>query len=173
MTWHCGLAANGSSRHPELSENSIATMDSHNCRRIITMKPKSPISPSSREAGSQAEAKDDLKSLPMPEVEKKLESSPDGLSQAEAQEAAGAIWAQRDRRKENQSVPEIPHLFLGPHPVDDRSGRDPFGRSPALAGLFHHPPFACVQRRGRILGRTPGGQRHRGAEGQAGGQGQR
>ena len=29
-------------------------------------------------------AKDDLKSLPLPEVEKILESSPDGLSQAEA-----------------------------------------------------------------------------------------
>ena len=31
------------------------------------------------------DAKDDLKSLPLPEVEKKLGSSPDGLSQAEAQ----------------------------------------------------------------------------------------
>ncbi len=30
-------------------------------------------------------AKEDLKSLPMPELEKKLASSPDGLSQAEAQ----------------------------------------------------------------------------------------
>ncbi len=33
----------------------------------------------------QPNTKDDLKSLPMPEVENKLESSPDGLSQAEAQ----------------------------------------------------------------------------------------
>lgn len=31
------------------------------------------------------DAKDDLKTLPLPEVEKKLESSPDGLTQAEAQ----------------------------------------------------------------------------------------
>ncbi|MGA6992530.1 MAG: cation-transporting P-type ATPase [Candidatus Deferrimicrobiaceae bacterium] len=35
--------------------------------------------------GSKPDAKDDLKSLPMPEVEKKLGSPPDGLSQAEAQ----------------------------------------------------------------------------------------
>jgi hypothetical protein len=35
--------------------------------------------------GSKPEAKDDLKSLPMPEVEKQLGSSADGLSQAEAQ----------------------------------------------------------------------------------------
>jgi H+-transporting ATPase len=34
---------------------------------------------------SKPDAKDELKSLPLPEVEKKLGSSPDGLSQAEAQ----------------------------------------------------------------------------------------
>lgn len=31
------------------------------------------------------ESKDDLKSLPLAEVQKKLESSPEGLTQAEAQ----------------------------------------------------------------------------------------
>ena len=55
--------------------------------------------------------------------------------------------------------------------MDDRSGGDPVGGGPALAGLWHHPPSASGQRRGRILGRTPGGQRHRCAEGQAGDQG--
>ena len=44
-------------------------------------QPKSPeLKPESK-----PDAKDDLKSLPMPEVEKRLGSSPDGLSQAEAQ----------------------------------------------------------------------------------------
>ena len=33
---------------------------------------------------SKPDTKDDLKSIPMPELEKKLTSSPDGLSQAEA-----------------------------------------------------------------------------------------
>ena len=35
--------------------------------------------------GPRPEAKDDLKSLPLSDVEKKLASSPEGLSQAEAQ----------------------------------------------------------------------------------------
>ena len=35
--------------------------------------------------GSKPDANDDLKSLPLAEVEKKLGSSPDGLTQAEAQ----------------------------------------------------------------------------------------
>ena len=35
--------------------------------------------------GAKPDAKDDLKTLPLAEVEKKLESSPDGLTQAEAQ----------------------------------------------------------------------------------------
>jgi H+-transporting ATPase len=35
--------------------------------------------------GSKPEANDDLKSLPLPAVEKRLESSPDGLTQVEAQ----------------------------------------------------------------------------------------
>ena len=34
---------------------------------------------------SKPDSKDDLKSLPMPEVEKQLGSSPKGLSQAEAE----------------------------------------------------------------------------------------
>ena len=50
------------------------------------MKPNAdqPKAPESK-PGSKPNAKDDLKSLPLPEVEKKLGSSPDGLSQAEAQ----------------------------------------------------------------------------------------
>lgn len=44
-------------------------------------QPKAPES----KPGAQPDSKDDLKSLPLAEVEKKLGSSPDGLSQAEAQ----------------------------------------------------------------------------------------
>ena len=39
-------------------------------------QPKAPIS----KPGSTSNAEDDLKSLPLPEVEKKLGSSPDGLN---------------------------------------------------------------------------------------------
>jgi len=54
--------------------------------RIPIMKPNGdqPKAPESK-PGSKSNVKDDLKSLPLPEVEKKLGSSPDGLSQAEAQ----------------------------------------------------------------------------------------
>ena len=107
------------------------------------MKPNAdqPKAPESK-PGSKPEAKDDLKSLPMPELEKKLGSSPDGLSQAEAQKRLTQYGPNEIAEKKDQSVPEIPHLFLGSHPVDDRRGGDSVGRGPALAGFFHHPPSA-------------------------------
>jgi len=46
-----------------------------------TAQPKAPES----KMGAKPESKDDLKSLPMPELQAKLGSSPDGLTQAEAQ----------------------------------------------------------------------------------------
>ena len=49
--------------------------------------------------------------------------------------AADPIWAQRDRGEEDQRGPEVPLLFLGSDPLDDRSGGDPVGGGAALAGL--------------------------------------
>ena len=55
-------------------------------------QPKAPESkPGSKP--NAPDAKDDLKSLPMPEVEKKLGSSPDGLSSSRGAETADPIWA--------------------------------------------------------------------------------
>ena len=122
--------------------------------------------------GSEPKAKSDLQSMPMAELQAKLESSPDGLTQAEAAKRLARIRPQRDRGEEGQPVPQVPHLSVGSDPVDDRGGRHPLGAGPALAGLRHHPRPASGQRRGRILGRAPGRQRHRGAEGEAGGRGQ-
>ena len=42
--------------------------------------------------GSKSDTNDDLKTLPMPEVEKRLGSSPKGLSQAEAEKRLTQIW---------------------------------------------------------------------------------
>ena len=56
-----------------------------------TKEPKAPVSKSGPMPGSKPDAKDDLKTLAMPEVEKKLGSTPEGLSQAEVQEAARSI----------------------------------------------------------------------------------
>ena len=55
----------------------------------------------------------------MPEVEKKLGSSPDGLSQAEAQKRLTQYGPNKIEEKKTNRVPEIPYLFLGSHPVDD------------------------------------------------------
>ena len=87
--------------------------------------------------------------------------------------AAGRIWAERDRGREDQSVSQVSHVLLGPHPLDDRNRRDPLGRGGALGRFRHHPLLAPVQRRRRILGRASGRQRHRRPEGPAGDQGSR
>jgi len=50
-------------------------------------RPKAPES----KPGSKPDAKDDLKSLPMPELQATLGSSPDGLSQAEAQKRLAVV----------------------------------------------------------------------------------
>ena len=52
-------------------------------------QPKAPES----KPGAKPDSKDDLKSLPMPELEKKLGSSPDGLSSSRGAETADPIWA--------------------------------------------------------------------------------
>ena len=123
--------------------------------RILIMKPNAdqPNAPDAK-PGSKPEAKDDLKSLPLPEVEKKLGSSPDGLSQAEAQKRLTQYGPNEIEEKKTNPFLKFLYLFLGSHPVDDRGGGDSVGRGPALAGFLHHPPFAGGQRRGRILGRT-------------------
>ena len=61
------------------------------------MKPNAdqPQAPDSK-PGAKPDAKEDLKSLPMAEVEKKLGSSPDGLSASRSAEAADPIRAERD-----------------------------------------------------------------------------
>ena len=54
---------------------------------------KAPVS----EADSKPVAKDNLQTLPLAEVEKKLGSSPDGLTEAEAQKRLTPIRAERNR----------------------------------------------------------------------------
>ena len=55
--------------------------------------------------GSKPDPKEDLKSLPLPEVEKKLESSPEGLTQAEAQKRLTQYGP-------NELIEEKTNLFL-------------------------------------------------------------
>src|ERR1700733_3292212 len=82
-------------------------------QRIPTMKPSAghPI-PSTL----KAVATDDLKSLPLCEVEKKLESSPDGLTQAEAQKRLTQHGPNEIEEKKSNELLKFLSYFWGPIP---------------------------------------------------------
>ena len=77
-----------------------------------TDQPKTPES----KPGSKPDAKDDLKSLPLPEVEKKLGSSPDGLSQAEAQKRLTQYGPNEIEEKKTNPFLKFLTYFWGPIP---------------------------------------------------------
>jgi len=68
------------------------------------------------EPGSKPESKDDLKSLPLPEVEKKLGSSPDGLSQAEAEKRLTQYGPNEIEEKKTNPYLKFLTYFWGPIP---------------------------------------------------------
>ena len=61
-------------------------------------------------------AKDDLKSLPLAEVEKQLESSPDGLSQAEAKKRLAQYGPNEIEEKKDNPLLKLLTYFWGPIP---------------------------------------------------------
>ena len=71
---------------------------------------------SAQAAESKPDAKDDLKSLPLAEVEKKLESSPDGLSQAEAQKRLTQYGPNEIEEKKINPFLKFLTYFWGPIP---------------------------------------------------------
>jgi H+-transporting ATPase len=66
--------------------------------------------------GTKPEAKDDLKTLPMAEVEKKLGSTPDGLSQAEAQKRLTQYGPNEIEEKKTNFLLKFLSYFWGPIP---------------------------------------------------------
>jgi H+-transporting ATPase len=66
--------------------------------------------------GSKSDAKDDLKSLPLPEVEKKLGSSPDGLTQAEAAKRLTQYGPNEIEEKKTNLLLKFLSYFWGPIP---------------------------------------------------------
>jgi len=66
--------------------------------------------------GSTPAAKDDLKSLPLAEVEKKLGSSPDGLSQAEAKKRLAQYGPNEIEEKTPNELLKFLSYFWGPIP---------------------------------------------------------
>jgi H+-transporting ATPase len=75
-------------------------------------QPKGPVS----KPGSNPNAKDDLKSLPMAEVEKKLGSSADGLTQAEAQKRLAKYGPNEITEKKDNPLLKFLSYFWGPIP---------------------------------------------------------
>jgi H+-transporting ATPase len=66
--------------------------------------------------GSKSELKDDLKALPMPELQAKLGSSPDGLSQAEAQKRLAQYGPNEIEEKKTNPFLKFLSYFSGPIP---------------------------------------------------------
>ena len=66
--------------------------------------------------GSKLESKDDLKSLPVAEVEKKLRISPDGLSQAEAEKRLTQYGPNELEEKKSNPLLEFLTYFWAPVP---------------------------------------------------------
>ena len=77
-----------------------------------TDKPKTPEA----KPGSKPEPKNELKTLPLPEVEKKLGSSPDGLSQAEAQKRLAQYGPNELAEKKTNPFLKFLTYFWGPIP---------------------------------------------------------
>ena len=67
-------------------------------------------------AGPEPDAKDDLKSLPVPEVEKRLSSSPDGLSQAAAEKRLTRYGPYEIEEKKENPLLKLLTYFWGPIP---------------------------------------------------------
>jgi len=82
---------------------------------IMKSKADQPKAPESK-PGSKPTAKDDLKSLPMPELQAKLGSSPDGLSQAEAQKRLTQYGPNEIEEKKTNPFLTFLTYFWGPIP---------------------------------------------------------
>jgi H+-transporting ATPase len=76
---------------------------------------KSDVKPGAK-PDSKPDPKEDLKTLPMPEVQKKLGSSPDGLTQAEAQKRLAQYGPNEIEEKKTNPLLKFLSYFWGPIP---------------------------------------------------------
>ena len=81
------------------------------------MKPTAdPSNDTDAKPGTKPASNDDLKTLPMPEVQKRLESSPDGLSQAEAHKRLTQYGPNELEEKKTNPFLKFLTYFWGPIP---------------------------------------------------------
>ncbi len=79
-------------------------------------QPKTPELKPGSKSDAKPDANDDLKTLPLPEVEKKLGSSPDGLTQAEAQKRLTQYGPNELVEKKTNLLLKFLSYFWGPIP---------------------------------------------------------
>ena len=84
--------------------------------KSTAVRPEPSSSKPNSDLGSNQDLKDDLKTLPMAEVEKKLGSSPDGLSQAEAQKRLKQYGPNEIEEKKTNALLKLLSYFWGPIP---------------------------------------------------------
>src|SRR5208283_981751 len=96
-------------------------------------QPKAPAT----KPGSKPDVKDDLKSLPMAEVEKRLGSSPDGLTQAEAQKRLTQYGPNEIEEKKVNPLLKFLGYFWGPIPWMIEA-------AVVLSGIVQHWPDFCI-----------------------------
>ena len=122
-------------------------------------------------AGATPIAGDDLKSLPLLEVEKRLGFSPDGLSQAEAQRRLVEYGPNEIAEQTTNQLLALLAYFWGPIPWMIEAAVILSGLLGHWADFFIILVLLVANAGDRVLGRAPGGQGDRGAEGAAGDQG--
>jgi len=94
--------------------------------------------PQAAKAGPEPDAKDDLKSLPVPEVEARLSSSPDGLSQVEAEKRLASYGANEIKEEKDNTLLKLLAYFWGPIPWMIEA-------AVILSGLLRHwPDFGVI-----------------------------
>jgi len=81
-----------------------------------TDQPAAPASKPGAKHDAKSDPADDLKSLPLAEVEKRLESSPDGLTQAEAQRRLAQYGPNELAEKKTNLILKFLSYFWGPIP---------------------------------------------------------
>ena len=82
----------------------------------LDLKPESKPTPNADKPESKPAPKDDLKSLPMPELMKKLGASADGLTQAEAQKRQAQYGPNQITEKKTNEFLKFLTYFWGPIP---------------------------------------------------------
>ena len=124
-------------RHQTGVDNGLnESADEENGDAMTTRKKSSTTAPSSAGPKTPA-AKDDLKTLPVADVEKRLGTSPDGLSQAEAQKRLSQYGPNEIAEKKANQLLKLLTYFWGPIPWMIEA-------AVILSGVLQHWPDFCI-----------------------------